>query len=281
MNNLISVIIPCYNASQYIIETITSVLLQKGVDIEIIVINDGSTDDTENKILKIKTPIINYIKQENKGVSIARNLGLKNARGKYVLFFDADDIMAENFIFTRFKYLENNKECDLVCGEVIKFNSDGEFNDYYRGVGEFAIHEILLYNKEVVTCPSNYMVRKDFLIKNNIIFNEKLSSTADRSFLLECAKNGFIKFEKKLSKLHYRVSKNSMSNTLNKKLVIDNEVFYQELQYGNLVPNNIKRIAYIKGYYILFVSYIKIKFPVRAFFYLLKLLKITLRNTNN
>jgi len=271
---LVSIIIPFYNAEKFISETLRSVISQSNVLFEIIAIDDGSTDLSRKIIENFQDERIQYYYQVNKGVSYARNVGLSYAKGKYVIFFDADDIMTENYIVSRYNYLENNPGFNLVCGEVIKFNSDCELNGYYRGAGVFAIYEILLYNKEVVTCPSNYMIRKDFLLKNKINFNVKLASTADRFFLLECAKTDVIKFEKKVGKLHYRVSKNSMSNTLNKKLVNDNELFYKELLFINLVPNNIKKSVLLKGYYVLLVSYLKINSLVKAVSYLFKYINL-------
>ena len=90
----ISVIIPVYNGEKYIQRCVDSVLNQTYSDIEIIVINDGSTDNTEN-ILKSYSNIV-LINKENEGVSKARNTGLSLAKGDYVYFCDADDYLEKN-----------------------------------------------------------------------------------------------------------------------------------------------------------------------------------------
>lgn len=254
---LISIIIPCYNASLYLEETLRSIVSQQGVDFEIIIVNDGSIDNSEAIINKIDEKALIYLKQSNKGVSSARNLGFKSAKGNYIVFFDADDIMPPNFLSSRLQQIKQNNHLDFVSGEIQKFNKIGILHGYYRGVAEKACDDILLYNPEVITCPSNYLFRTDFLIKNNIPFNEKLSSTADRFFILQCAKVGRYECNPSLVKLNYRVSENSMSHKLTKNLVNDNELFYDELKAFNLIPTQIKNKSLFLKNYILSASYLK------------------------
>lgn len=89
---MFSVIIPAHNAAPYIKNSIESVLAQSINDFEIIVVDDGSTDETKSVVLSLADARIRYIYQENGGVSSARNTGIKNAKGEYVCFLDADDI---------------------------------------------------------------------------------------------------------------------------------------------------------------------------------------------
>ena len=94
----ISVIIPVYNTSNYLRDAFNSILTQSLHDIEIIAINDGSTDnslDVLRELQKIDSPI-KIFTQENLGVSIARNKGIELATGKYIYFFDSDDILSRN-----------------------------------------------------------------------------------------------------------------------------------------------------------------------------------------
>ena len=90
---LISIIIPIYNAEKYIERCINSLKNQTYKNIEIICINDGSTDNSLNilKRIAITDNRITIIEQENKGVSVARNKGIESAKGKYIMFLDADD----------------------------------------------------------------------------------------------------------------------------------------------------------------------------------------------
>ena len=97
----ISVIVPVYNTEKYIEKCLQSILSQTMNDIEIIVVNDGSTDNSENVIKQIEknnnTKIqIKYFKKENGGLSDARNYGVKKATGKYISFIDSDDYIDKN-----------------------------------------------------------------------------------------------------------------------------------------------------------------------------------------
>ncbi|GAB6181519.1 hypothetical protein JCM14036_28380 [Desulfotomaculum defluvii] len=89
---MISVMMPVYNAEKYIKKSIESILNQTEKDLELVIVNDGSTDKSENIILSIKDPRIIYLKQDNGGEAVARNTALKHISGDYVTFQDADDI---------------------------------------------------------------------------------------------------------------------------------------------------------------------------------------------
>ena len=93
-----SVVIPLYNKENHIEETIQSVLDQEFIDFEIIIINDGSTDNSEQKVFKFNDNRINYFYKNNEGVSIARNFGIEKANSNYICFLDADDYWYPNFL---------------------------------------------------------------------------------------------------------------------------------------------------------------------------------------
>ncbi|MBS1650677.1 MAG: glycosyltransferase family 2 protein [Bacteroidetes bacterium] len=274
MSLQVSIIIPAFNASLYIKETINSILLQKEIDFEIIIIDDGSTDKTKEIIDSFDDKRIFYFYQHNQGVSAARNEGLEKAKGEFIIFFDADDVMLENFLYSRVNYLKQHSELDFISGELLKFNGKEISNRIYRGVSPQGANEILLYNSDVVTCPSNYVFKKTFLLSNHLKFNSLLSSTADRFFLLQCVLKGRTKCVNFDEKLLYRISKNSMSAQLNSKLVNDNELFYKELRAYSLIPQSIKKESLKKGYYILSASFFKIFDLKKALFYFLQLAKV-------
>jgi len=101
-----SVIIPLYNKENFIEKTIQSVLQQSFQDFEIIIINDGSSDRSEEKVLQFSDTRIRYFKKENQGVAIARNLGIEKASSDYICFLDADDYWYPNFLETYHKYIQ-------------------------------------------------------------------------------------------------------------------------------------------------------------------------------
>ena len=118
----VSVIMPAFNAEKYIGEAIKSVLDQSHRDIELLIINDGSTDDTASKIDQFDDERIQVFHQENSGVSAARNLGLDTMSGEFFCFLDADDKLPLDSIQTRLEKFLTNPDLDFVDGTVLKSN---------------------------------------------------------------------------------------------------------------------------------------------------------------
>jgi glycosyltransferase involved in cell wall biosynthesis len=144
---LISVIIPTYNRAAFIKRSVNSVVKQSYKNIEIIVVDDGSTDNTENLIKNVRDKRIKYIKHtENKGVSHARNTGIKIARGEYISFLDSDDEIYPKKIETQYKKLHvlPNTYGLIYCGHRIFINSTNEYVEDFLGQKYDNIKEILL-----------------------------------------------------------------------------------------------------------------------------------------
>lgn len=108
----ISVVIPAYNQAQFLAECIESVLAQTYKPHEIIVVNDGSTDET--RYVAKQYPEVKYIEQVNKGLSSARNTGIMNMTGDWLFPLDADDKMLENCLKVVSDTIENNPEADII-----------------------------------------------------------------------------------------------------------------------------------------------------------------------
>jgi glycosyltransferase involved in cell wall biosynthesis len=135
----ISVIIPIHNDALYIQAAITSVLSQGVENLEIIIIDDGSTDDFEEKIKCFNDPCIRLIKQNNSGAAIARNNGVKNARGEFLAFLDADDIWAPKKLKLQLEVLINHEDVNMVFGQVKEFYDSSilGFDDLQKNVKTF------------------------------------------------------------------------------------------------------------------------------------------------
>lgn len=141
-NYLVSIITPIYNGENYIEECINSVLNQSYKDIEMIIVDDGSTDDSEIIISKYtnKFSFIKYIKcYENKGVWAARNIGIENAKGRFISFLDADDLYKKNKIENQMNFmLKNNYAFTYTSYDLIDENNTSlnkiievkEYEDY-------------------------------------------------------------------------------------------------------------------------------------------------------
>ncbi|MDX8391439.1 MAG: glycosyltransferase [Mariprofundaceae bacterium] len=121
----VSVVIPSYNYGAFIANALDSVLSQEGVDVDIVVVDDGSTDDTLD-VLHAYEGRIRLFQQENGGVSAARNLGIEKAKCDLIAFLDADDWLLENSLYTRCAYWQQHPDCDWVYSLWKIADSSGE-----------------------------------------------------------------------------------------------------------------------------------------------------------
>ena len=133
MPNLVSVIIPVYNVAPYIAEALESLFAQTWRDVEAIVINDGSTDETEEKLAPYRDRIV-LIKQENSGVMAARNAGLRVARGRYIALLDGDDLWAPRFLERLVGLLESDASLSLAYPNAVFLGSPNFSGRLYQEV---------------------------------------------------------------------------------------------------------------------------------------------------
>lgn len=202
---ILTVIIPCYNHGIYLEEAIGSVLSVKNVNIEIVVINDGSTDPKTLDILEqLNTKNIHIINQENKGPCAARNAGIKIAKGKYILTLDSDNIIKPEFVYKSLNIL-NETNFDIVyskpqfIGENLpeRMFQTREFDIYKLLQGNF-IDTCSIYNKEVWVMNMGY--------ETNIPYK----GFEDWEFWINSYSNGF-KFKFIDEELfYYRITSNSL-----------------------------------------------------------------------
>ena len=168
---LVSIIIPLYNSGEYISDCVKSCLTQSYVNIEILVVNDGSTDNGTTIVKKLMKND-NRIKLYNKtngGVSTARNMGIEKSKGDYICFIDADDTIEPDFVKVMVNYLEEN-DADFCFSKNTLGSKKGE-----NGVSEIISSgkaEELLLSQEVIVGCWNKMYRKNIL--DNIRFREDL-----------------------------------------------------------------------------------------------------------
>lgn len=122
-NNLVSVIIPCYNQAHLIEETVLSVQKSVYKDLEIIIVNDGSTDQSDDVCRRLEQQYTNvtYYYQDNAGPAAARNTGIKNCNGTYILPLDADDLISDNYISEAVKIFTADSSVKVVYCEAKKF----------------------------------------------------------------------------------------------------------------------------------------------------------------
>lgn len=123
---MISVVIPLYNKSEWIVGTIQTVLNQRFQDFEIVVVDDGSTDDGPSKVKSIDDCRIRLVCQSNAGVSAARNRGIEEARGEFIAFLDADDEWHPDYLATQKALIENYPACDVFATNYEFRNAQGQ-----------------------------------------------------------------------------------------------------------------------------------------------------------
>ena len=172
---LVTIIIPTYNRSNLIRFTLDSVAAerQNGVELQVVVVDDNSTDDTCDYISE-HYPNVTLLKNKGRGAPAARNTGLRNAKGKYILYLDSDDLLGENFLYKKVEELEKDTKLTACYGEYEFFNSDGAFSEsairfkhkYSLITAKDNSRQHLLNNLSGNYLPPITIVwRKDFLVK--------------------------------------------------------------------------------------------------------------------
>ncbi|MCX5855303.1 MAG: glycosyltransferase [Deltaproteobacteria bacterium] len=171
----ISVIIPAYNHEKYITEAINSVLNQSYQDFEIIIINDGSTDSTEQRILSVHDQRVQYVSQENSGAHSAINRGISLAQGEYISILNSDDVYGPKRLETCLDYLESNARYSVVMSMVEGIDQSGTpvkesitpkvkaWLDWYRSALLFFNEDKFYPNafaKNIMITTSNLFVRR-------------------------------------------------------------------------------------------------------------------------
>lgn len=122
--SLVSILIPCYNSERWIAETLESAIAQTWQNKEIIVVDDGSTDNSLEVAKRFESPFVKVIHQENRGAGAARNRALKEAQGDFIQYLDADDLLSPDKIESQVKILLNNHEKVAVCHTIHFFEGE-------------------------------------------------------------------------------------------------------------------------------------------------------------
>jgi len=228
----ISVIIPCYNQAEYLPEAVESVISQTYSNWECIIVNDGSTDGTEEIARSYcdKDHRIKYYSKENGGLSSARNAGLKIAAGEYIQFLDSDDVIdKEKFK----KQIETFKEksADISVTDYILFKGDitNQFENFLSQQQYNLTIEGLLYEWAVTfVIPIHAgLFNRSFLERNDITFNESVRAREDWIFWCQSALADarFNNLDKKLA--FYRVHDKSMNHDVRRMMISHIESIFE------------------------------------------------------
>lgn len=237
---LVSVIIPCYNCEPWISATLKSVVEQTYSNLEIIVIDDGSTDNTKLEIEKSGVDVRYYYKK-NKGPAAARNLGIVKATGKYIAFLDSDDLWEKNKTEEQLKVIfDNENQIDLVFSNVSLIDEVGSYlYTHYNNVPDIKKDLIVdLFLGKIGMNTPTILVKKEIL-EDIGGFDEELPLREDHFLLMEIADKYNI-YHIKTPLVRRRKTKTSMSVSVDvdkiKKL---NMPFIQK---------SIQKFSYLKPY---------------------------------
>ena len=190
---LISVMMPTYNNGKYIKQAIESIYAQNYSNIEIIVVDDGSTDNTREIIKEYKD--IKYFYIEHKGIAPARNVALENSKGEYIAFCDSDDYWLPEKINTQIRYFNEHPDCQIVFTKYKNIFENEEVKKNKR-----AVHE-----KEVEKIYKHYLsssIIKKILFDKYGNFVEKFKTGEDSEFIYRI-KNGGVNVEHYIEEVFY------------------------------------------------------------------------------
>lgn len=176
-----SVIIPLYNKEKFVENTLKSVFSQTFSDFEIIIVNDGSTDQSEQKVQQFQDSRIRYYSKKNEGVSVSRNLGISLAQSNYITFIDADDYWYPDFLETMFQNINRFPEQSVFAAAVEIETSKSVFPAQYS-IQKTKDWELVNYfnasSKETVICTSCAVFEKNVFGKTDI-FDVAIKSGED------------------------------------------------------------------------------------------------------
>jgi glycosyltransferase involved in cell wall biosynthesis len=185
--NLVSVVIPCYNHAQFLAEAIESVLAQSYSNCEILVVDDGSTDDIA-KVVRRYSPV-RYVFQQNAGLSSARNMGLRRSRGEFLVFLDADDRLLPHALEAGISCMREHPECAFVSGHCRVIDANGTILASPRQLQVGRDHYLqLLSGGSYIWCPATVLYqRRVFDFAGG--FDPQLSPAADYELYLRITRD--------------------------------------------------------------------------------------------
>lgn len=263
---LVSLLMAAYNAEKYISEAILSALNQSYTNIELLIINDGSSDRTEEIILSFNSEKIRYFSQENKGVAAARNVLLAAMKGDYFMIFDADDILPKDSILKRMNLFYANQNVYFVDGIVTRKTADLQqvveiCQPNYRGNPH---QNLMRLDTRCFSVPA-WLIRREK--GKNYQMQINMSHAEDLLFYVEISQNTNYLYDYISEEvLYYRIHENMAMKKLEplEKGYLD---FYKALK--NYKAANFKILYYLKYKIarIMFLSYLRnkeIKKAIRA-----------------
>jgi len=222
MTPLVSVVIPVHNAAKYLARTIESVLAQDYNNYEIIVVDDGSSDNSVQIIIEFISKYKNIRLFSSGGAgrpSVPRNIGINNARGEYIAFLDADDLWIKKKLSLQVDYLKIHPNIPLVYTASKTFGAVNIFSPFYEVLPlphkAFTKRSQLIEKGNSITC-SSVLVHKDVLIKEGGFDEDSMLRVEDYDLWMRLASYGDFGFIPCIT-VYYRIHENQFSGTWDEK----------------------------------------------------------------
>ncbi|WP_455677335.1 glycosyltransferase family 2 protein [Pseudoscardovia suis] len=196
INPLVTVVVPAYNAERYLTQCIESIRSQEYQNLEIIIVDDGSTDGTRQicEDFSAKDSRVVVIPQKNAGVSFARNIGIRKASGDYIQFVDADDVLRSDAI-KRLVHCIVNTSADAVCFDYWEFTSDDDIWSAENKKNELREYDVLdrnavfrwIHRGLIKNNVWAFFFKRDFLLNEGLLFDTTIPFGEDILFLYRAA----------------------------------------------------------------------------------------------
>jgi len=182
----VSVIIPTYNRVRYIAEAINSILNQTYQNYEILVVDDGSTDETQKAVAAIESEKIRYFYRDHQGISLSLNFGINHSRGRYIARLDSDDIFFPEKLKRQVQLLEANPEVDLVYTQVYNMTEDGKIICAYPESHNLPSEPLRTLRSFLFAPSQSIMFRRDCIEKIGA-YDENFTVAEDWDFCIRMA----------------------------------------------------------------------------------------------
>ncbi len=240
----ISVVMPAYKVAPYIGETLASVCAQSFADYEVIVVNDGSPDTAElERVLAPFRSRISYLKQENRGASVARNRGLQAARGELIAFLDADDLWLPNYLAEQYAFIQRGPY-DLVYADALLFGDSPQagrtFMETAPSSGPVTFRSLIRGECNVIT--SGVVARRQLICEVGL-FDEQLRNAQDFDLWVRLVRHGArVAYQRKVL-LRYRVHEDSLSGDELNRIKRELRVYAKIASTPDLTPEERAEVA--------------------------------------
>lgn len=220
---LLSLIVPMYNSSKYINQLFDSVLEGIEQDMELILIDDGSVDDTyeKSKIFAADKKNVHIVKNNNHGVSYSRNYGLKSAKGTYVMFLDSDDLLEKGWYGIVEKAVQSSNYSDIIIFSKFINDMNPKLEDVIQSIIGCTNEKVCNY----LTSVCSKLYKKDFLRQHNIFFDEHIINGEDALFNINAFISSSCYYFVEDTFYLYRTNLSSATHRYDEKFLYSNEKF--------------------------------------------------------